>query len=37
MNTSESCTAVTSFSSSSVLTPKLLFSSQKSRIDEKSF
>ena len=37
MNTSESCAAVTSFSSSSVLSPKLLFSSEKSRIVEKSF
>ena len=36
MNTSESCSAVRSFSSSSVLSPKLLFSSENSRNVEKS-
>ena len=36
MNTSESCAIVRSFSSSSVLSPKLLFSSEKSRNVEKS-
>ena len=36
MNTSESCAVVRSFSSSSVLSPKLLFSSEKSRNVENS-
>ena len=36
MNTSESCAVVRSFSSSSVLSPMLLFSSEKSRKVEKS-
>ena len=36
MNTSESCSAVRSFSSSSVLSPKLLFPSENSRNVEKS-
>ena len=36
MNTSESCAIVRSFSSSSILSPKLLFSSEKSRNVEKS-
>ena len=36
MNTSESCAIVRSFSSSSVLSPKLLFCSEKSRNVEKS-
>ena len=37
MNTSESCAVVKSFSSSSVLSPKLLFSSEKSRNVETLF
>ena len=36
MDTSESCAVMRSFSSSSVLSPKLLFSSEKSRYVEKS-
>ena len=36
MNTSESCTVVRSFSSSSVLCPKLHFSAEKSGNVEKS-
>ena len=36
MNTSESCAVVRSFSSSSVLSPKVLFSSEKSRNVENS-
>ena len=36
MNTSESCANVRNFSSSSVLSPKVLFSSEKSRNVEKS-
>ena len=36
MNTSESCAVMISFSTSSVLSPKLLFSSEKSRNVQKS-